>query len=43
MYTLNWQPPYDWSRILGFLAAREGSSVETVAECYYPRGLAVGA
>ncbi|MFQ0854866.1 AlkA N-terminal domain-containing protein, partial [Escherichia coli] len=22
MYTLNWQPPYDWSWMLGFLAAR---------------------
>ncbi|MCW0135761.1 hypothetical protein OIU92_00600 [Escherichia coli] len=21
MYTLNWQPPYDWSWMLGFLAA----------------------
>ncbi|HHD2640487.1 TPA: hypothetical protein ACN1AY_004802, partial [Escherichia coli] len=20
MYTLNWQPPYDWSWMLGFLA-----------------------
>ncbi|MCN4455991.1 hypothetical protein MLM55_05110, partial [Escherichia coli] len=22
MYTLNWQPPYDWSWMLGFLTAR---------------------
>ena len=22
MYTLNWQPPYDWSWMFGFLAAR---------------------
>ena len=22
MYTLNWQSPYDWSWMLGFLAAR---------------------
>ncbi|MGX5150193.1 hypothetical protein ACWKYK_33110, partial [Enterobacter hormaechei] len=21
MYTLNWQPPYDWSWMFGFLAA----------------------
>lgn len=26
MYTLNWQPPYDWSWMLGFLAARAVSS-----------------
>ena len=31
MYTLNWQPPYDWSWMLGFLAARAVSSVETVS------------
>ncbi len=23
MYTLNWQPPYDWSWMLGIPAARE--------------------
>ncbi|EBQ2937431.1 hypothetical protein A7827_24670, partial [Salmonella enterica] len=22
MFTLSWQPPYDWSWMLGFLAAR---------------------
>ncbi len=27
MYTLNWQPPYDWSWMLGFLAARAVSGV----------------
>lgn len=42
MYTLNWQPPYDWSWMLGFLAARAVSGVETVAEDYYARSLAVG-
>lgn len=42
MYTLNWQPPYDWSWMLGFLAARAVSSVETVADSYYARSLAVG-
>lgn len=29
MYTLNWQPPYDWSWMLGFLAARAVSGVES--------------
>ncbi|EIB9645610.1 DNA-3-methyladenine glycosylase 2 [Escherichia coli] len=42
MYTLNWQPPYDWSWMLGFLAARAVSGVETVADDYYARSLAVG-
>lgn len=42
MYTLNWQPPYDWSWMLGFLAARAVSSVETGADSYYARSLAVG-
>lgn len=42
MYTLNWQPPYDWSWMLGFLAARAVSGVETVADDFYARSLAVG-
>ena len=42
MYTLNWQPPYDWSWMLGFLAARAVSSVETGADSYYACSLAVG-
>ncbi|TGB74319.1 DNA-3-methyladenine glycosylase 2 [Escherichia sp. E4694] len=42
MYTLNWQPPYDWSWMLGFLAARAVSGVETIADDYYARSLAVG-
>ncbi|EHN8122657.1 DNA-3-methyladenine glycosylase 2 [Shigella dysenteriae] len=42
MYTLNWQPPYDWSWMLGFLAARAVSGVEKVADSYYARSLAVG-
>ncbi len=42
MYTLNWQPPYDWSWMLGFLVARAVSGVETVADNYYARSLAVG-
>ncbi len=36
MYTLNWQPPYDWSWMLGFLAARAVSGVETVTEFALP-------
>ncbi|EYD84999.1 TPA: DNA-3-methyladenine glycosylase 2 [Escherichia coli] len=42
MYTLNWQPPYDWSWMLGFLAVRAVSGVETVTDNYYARSLAVG-
>ncbi|MCO0814993.1 DNA-3-methyladenine glycosylase 2, partial [Enterobacter hormaechei] len=37
MYTLNWQPPYDWSWMFGFLAARAVAGVETVTEDYYER------
>lgn len=37
MYTLNWQPPYDWSWMFGFLAARAVTGVETVTEDYYER------
>ncbi|MFW4306179.1 AlkA N-terminal domain-containing protein, partial [Salmonella enterica subsp. enterica serovar Dublin] len=29
MFTLSWQPPYDWSWMLGFLAARAVDGVET--------------
>lgn len=32
MFTLSWQPPYDWSWMLGFLAARAVDGVETVGE-----------
>lgn len=28
MFTLSWQPPYDWSWMLGFLAARAVDGVE---------------
>lgn len=42
MFTLNWQPPYDWSWILGFLAARAVSGVETIDVLRYTRSLAVG-
>ncbi|MBK4556556.1 DNA-3-methyladenine glycosylase 2, partial [Enterobacter hormaechei] len=37
MYTLNWQPPYDWSWMFGFLVARAVTGVETVTEDYYER------
>ncbi|QMI05697.1 DNA-3-methyladenine glycosylase 2 [Citrobacter sp. RHB25-C09] len=42
MFTLSWQPPYDWSWMLGFLAARAVSGVETVEALRYTRSLAVG-
>ncbi len=37
MFTLSWQPPYDWSWMLGFLAARAVDGVETVGEGFYAR------
>lgn len=37
MFTLNWQPPYDWQWMFGFLAARAVTGVETVTEDYYER------
>ena len=42
MLTLSWQPPYDWSWMLGFLAARAVDGVETVGDLYYARSLAIG-
>lgn len=42
MFTLSWQPPYDWPWILGFLAARAVSGVETVEALRYTRSLAIG-
>lgn len=36
MYTLNWQPPYDWSWMLGFLAARAVSSVKRARTVIMP-------
>jgi hypothetical protein len=32
MYTLNWQPPYDWQWMFGFLGARAVTGVETVTD-----------
>lgn len=40
MYTLNWQPPYDWQWMFGFLAARAVTAVETVTPQYYERSFA---
>lgn len=37
MYTLNWQPPYDWQWMFGFLGARAVVGVETVTGEYYER------
>jgi DNA-3-methyladenine glycosylase II len=37
MYTLNWQPPYDWQWMLGFLGARAVAGIETVTDNYYER------
>lgn len=42
MFTLSWQPPYDWPWMLGFLAARAVEGVETVGELSYVRSLSVG-
>lgn len=41
MFTLSWQPPYDWPWMLGFLAARAVEGVETVGELSYVRSLSV--
>ncbi|MEG5549605.1 DNA-3-methyladenine glycosylase 2 [Enterobacter wuhouensis] len=40
MYTLTWQPPYDWQWMLGFLRARAVTGVETVTDSYYERSFA---
>ena len=37
MYTLTWQPPYDWQWMFGFLGARAVEGIETVTERYYER------
>ena len=42
MYTLNWQLPYDWPWMLGFLADRAVDGVETVGTLTYARSLAIG-
>ncbi len=40
MYTLNWQPPYDWQWMFGFLGARAVTGIETVTHDYYERSFA---
>lgn len=40
MYTLNWQPPYDWQWMFGFLGARAVKGVETVTDTWYERSFA---
>lgn len=40
MYTLHWQPPYDWRWMFEFLGARAVAGVETVTGEYYERSLA---
>lgn len=37
MYTLHWQPPYDWRWMFEFLGARAVVGVETVTGEYYER------
>lgn len=43
MYTLHWQPPYDWAWMLSFLGARAVAGVEVVSETRYVRSYAFGA
>ena len=40
MYTLTWQPPYDWQWMFGFLGVRAVAGVETVTDEYYERSFA---
>lgn len=40
MYTLNWQPPYDWQWMFGFLGARAVEGIETVTDAWYERSFA---
>ncbi|MFK3912259.1 DNA-3-methyladenine glycosylase 2 [Enterobacter cancerogenus] len=40
MFTLNWQPPYDWQWMFGFLSARAVTGVETVTKDDYERSFA---
>lgn len=42
MYTLHWQPPYDWSWMLGFLQARAVTGVEIITQTRYTRAFALG-
>lgn len=40
MYTLTWQPPYDWQWMFSFLGARAVTGIETVTGNYYERSFA---
>ncbi|MGY5956296.1 DNA-3-methyladenine glycosylase 2 [Kosakonia sp. BK9b] len=40
MYTLRWQPPYDWAWMLSFLGARAVAGVEAIDEMRYVRSYA---
>jgi len=40
MFTLTWQPPYDWQWMFGFLGDRAVTGVETVTDAYYERSFA---
>lgn len=42
MYQLNYNPPYDWQWMFGFLAGRAVSGIETVSETSYCRSFALG-
>ncbi|XTZ39795.1 DNA-3-methyladenine glycosylase 2 [Salmonella enterica] len=42
MFTLQWQPPYDWAWMLGFLRARAVEGIEDVNETRYVRSYAYG-
>lgn len=42
MYTLRWQPPYDWAWILGFLRARAVQGVEVISDTTWMRSFAIG-
>lgn len=42
MFILNYQPPYDWPWILGFLQGRAVEGVEVVAGSRYQRSFALG-
>lgn len=42
MYTLRWQPPFDWAWMFGFLSARAVEGVEVFSDGSYIRSLALG-
>lgn len=42
MYQLEYNPPYDWKWMFGFLAGRAVSGVEIVTDEYYCRSFALG-